>query len=200
MAGRFWGSVVVLAMLATPAAVMAADQVRARIDAAGAAYNKGDLSQAASDLGAALAAVQERLGHKLIEFLPLAPSGWGVEPPEVMGLGSVGGGLAVTRAYVGRDASLNVSIILDSPAVEAAAALIANPAATAAQPNVTRLKVGAEEALMRWDSTIRSGEITIVLGGRVLLEVAGDNLANSGLLVDTVKGWNLAGIRRLTGL
>lgn len=200
MAGRLWGSVIAMLVLPVSLAAAAPDQVRARIDAAGAAYGKGDLSQAANDLGAALAAVQERLGHKLIEFLPLAPSGWGVEPPEVMGLGTVGGGLAVTRAYVGRDASLNVSIILDSPAVEAAAALIANPAATAAQPNVTRMKVGADEALMRWDSTIRSGEITIVLGSRVLLEVAGDNLPGSGLLIETVKGWNLAGIRRITGL
>lgn len=198
MIGRFWGSVLVLALMAAPAS--AADQVRTRIDSAGSAYSKGDLSRAAQDLGAALAAVQERLGHKLIEYLPLAPAGWGIEPPEVMGLGSVGGGLAVTRAYVGRDASLNVSIILDSPAVEAAAALIANPAATAAQPNVTRLKVGSEEALMRWDGTIRSGEITIVLGNRVLLEVAGDNLTESKILIETVNGWNLPAIRRTTGL
>jgi hypothetical protein len=84
--------------------------------------------------------------------------------------------------------------------VAAAAALFANQAATAAQPNLKRIKVGAEDALLRWDAANHTGEVTMVLGNRVLLQIEGDNLAQGDALVDAAKGWNVAGIRKLVGV
>lgn len=178
----------------------AAEDVPAHMDAARAAYQKGDLPRAARELDAALRQLHERLGHSLADTLPPPPNGWQADAPEVQGLGQVGGGLSVTRAYGRNEASLNASLILDSPAVEAAAALLANPAATAAQPNMKRVKVGAEDALMRYDTSTKSGEITVVLGTRVLLEIEGENLASGDALMEVAKGWNIAKIRALAGV
>lgn len=186
--------------LALAGSVAAADDVPARLDAARTAYQKGDLPRAARELDGVLRQLHERLGRALAEALPQPLPGWQGEPAEIQGLGMVGGGLSVTRAYERSDSTLNASLILDSPAVEAAAALLANPAATAAQPNMKRIKVGADDALMRYDGSTKSGEITLVLGSRVLLEIQGDNLANSDVLVEAAKGWNLAKIRSLTGI
>jgi hypothetical protein len=188
----------VTALLLCPVA-MAADIVPAQLDAARAAYQKNDLPRTAKALEAALADIHDRLGKALAETMPPPASGWQADPPEIQGLGQVGGGLAVTRAYAKGEATLNASLFLDSPAVEPAAALFANPAA-AAQPNMKRVKVGNEDAVMRYDAANKSGEVTVVLGNRVLLSIEGDNIASADALTDAAKGWNFAKIRSLSGL
>lgn len=190
----------VVTVLVMGAPAWAADQVPAQIDAARAAYQKNDLARTAKALEAALGEIHDRLGKALAETMPPAVAGWQADPPEIQGLGQVGGGLAVTRAYAKGEASLNASLFLDSPAVEAAAALLANPAATAAQPNMKRIKVGAEDALLRYDSANKSGEVTMVLGNRILLAIEGDNIAAADTLTEAAKGWNVAKIRALGGL
>ncbi|MBC7950269.1 MAG: hypothetical protein H7Z12_00425 [Rhodospirillaceae bacterium] len=184
--------------MAVPA--FAADNVPAQMDAARAAYQKNDLPRTARALEAALADIHDRLGRSFAETMPPLATGWQADPPEFQGLGQVGGGLSVSRAYAKGETSLNATLFLDSPAVEAAAALLANPAATAAQPNMKRIKVGGEDALLRFDASTKSGEITLVLNNRVLLEIEGENLANADILVETAKGWNVVKIRTLAGL
>lgn len=203
MLARKWAAIAVLCgALAAPALVGSAGAADPgpRIDAARQALQRGDLSRTVKELEAALVEVQARLGKSLADQLPPALAGWQAEPAEVQGLGAVGGGLAVTRAYVRDQSTMNATLIMDSPAVEAAAALLANEAATAAQPNMNRIRVGTESALLRWDGSIRSGEITMVLGSRVLLEIHGDNLKSGDVLVDAAKGWNIPGIRKATGI
>jgi hypothetical protein len=191
-------SFLVAAVLACSAA-SAADNVPGRLDAARQAYQRGDIARTAQEIEAALAELHDRLGKALAEFLPPAPAGWQAETPETQALALVGGGLSVTRAYTRNEATLNAALILDSPAVAAAAALFTNSAATAGQANLKHLKVGNDDALLRWDPANKSGEITMVLGNRVLLQIEGDNLASSDLLVDVAKGWNVPGIRKVAG-
>ncbi|CCG40071.1 hypothetical protein [Magnetospirillum molischianum] len=174
------------------------DTVPARLEAARAAHARGDLARAAVELEAAIVDLHARVGAALAECLPPPPSGWTAEQPETQGLFNAGGGLSVSRAYAREDASFNALLILDSPAVVAAAAQF-HPA-TALPTNVRRLHLGQEEALLRWDSATRSGEITLVLGSRVLLQIEGDGIASGEQLVEVAKGWNLASIRKLVGV
>lgn len=185
-----------LAVSAATAAEPAAD-VAARIEAARAFNQKGDIARAAHELETALIDLQNRLGRGFSDDMPPPPAGWQAEDPEIQGLGAVGGGLSVTRAYTRNDASLNASIILDSPAVEAAGAQFANPVPL---PGVKRIKVNGEDAMLRWDNQARSGEITIVLGGRVLLQIEGDSLPSPDLLPEVAKTFKIAAIRKLAGL
>ncbi|KIL99941.1 hypothetical protein CCC_02730 [Paramagnetospirillum magnetotacticum MS-1] len=171
---------------------LAADTVPVRLDAARAAHAKGDLARAAIELEAAVAELQSRLGKMLGDFLPPPPTGWQAEPVEIQSLSGSGGGLAVTRAYARDDNTLNVSLIIDSPAVAAAAAQLAN----SAQPNTRKVKVGGEDAVLRWDSQGRNGEVLLVPGPRILLQIEGDNLGSADVLSEAAKGWNLAGIKK----
>jgi len=179
----------------TPA--WAIDGVPARIEAAKAAYARGDLARTALELEAAVQDLQARIGRSLGEMFPAIPTGWQAEPPETQGLASAGGGMEVSRAYSRDEATLNASLIIDSPAVASAALQFAANAPM--PPNVRRIKVGPEDALLRWDAANRSGEVTIILGARVLLQLECDNLANSDVLTEAAKGWNLAGIRKAVG-
>lgn len=172
--------------------VSAADSVPARLDTARAAHAKGDLARAATELEAAVAELHVRLGKLLGEFLPPSPAGWQAEAVETQSLSGTGGGLAVTRAYGRDDSTLNISLIIDSPAVSAAVAQLS----AAPQPNSRKVKVGNEEATLYWNPQGRNGEVLMVLGARVLLQVEGDTLANSEILEVAAKGWNLAGIRK----
>jgi len=174
------------------------DTVPARLDAARAAHARGDLARAAAELEAAIADLHARVGAALAECLPPPPSGWTAEPPETQGLFNAGGGLSVSRAYARDDASFNALLILDSPAVAAAAAQFQPSAAL--PTNVRRLHLGQDDVLLRWDSATRSGEITLVLGTRVLLQIEGDGIASGDQLVEVAKGWNLASIRKLVGV
>ncbi|WP_173974498.1 hypothetical protein [Magnetospirillum sp. LM-5] len=179
------------------AGVALADDVPAKLDAARAAYAKGDVARAARELEAVLTGLHQRLGKALAETLPAAMAGWQAEAPEIQGLSQAGGGLSVSRAYAKGDSSLNATLILDSPAVDAAIGLFANPAARA---GTRKVKVGPEDALLRYDSSTHAGEVTLVIGNRVLLEIEGDGITNGETLVDAAKGWNTARIRTLVGL
>jgi hypothetical protein len=174
------------------------DSVPTRLEAARAAHARGDLARAALELEAAIVDLHARVGAALAECLPPPPSGWTAEPPETQGLFSAGGGLSVSRAYARDDSSFNALLILDSPAVAAASAQF-QPAA-ALPTNVRRLHLGQDDALLRWDATTRSGEITLVLGTRVLLQIEGDGIASGEQLVEAARGWNLASIRKLVGV
>ena len=170
----------------------AADMVPARLEAARAAHAKGDLARAAVELEAAVAELHSRLGKSLAEYMPAPLAGWQAEAVETQSLATTGGGIAVTRAYARDDSSLNAALIIDSPAVAAATGQFA----AEPQPNVRKIKLSGEDALLRWDATGRTGEVILVLGGRVLLQIEGDSLANSEVLLDAARGWNLGGIKK----
>ncbi|CAA7619829.1 hypothetical protein [Magnetospirillum sp. SS-4] len=186
------------ALLAASSGVLAADSVPTRIEAGRAAHARGDLARAAAELEAALAELHARLGRLLAEFMPSAPPGWQAEAAETMPLSGSGGGLAVTRAYSMADGSLNASLIIDSPAVAAAAGQFA--AGPSSSPNAKRIRLGNEDALLRWDAANQAGEITIVLGSRAVLQIDGDGLATGELLVEAARGWNVPAIRKILGL
>ena len=114
-------------------------------------------------------------------------------------LDGVGGGLSVARSYGKGEAMLNASLIVDNPAVAAAQSLFQSNSQVAAQPGWSRLKLGTDDALLRFDAGTRSGEIMIVIGTRVLLEIEGTEIGREDILVEAAKGWNLAVVRRLIG-
>ena len=173
--------------------VQAAESVSSRLDAARAAHARGDLARAALELDAALTELHARLGKQLGEFLPPPPTGWQADSAETQSLAGSGGGMAVMRAYGRDDSTINASVTIDSPAVSAAVSQLA----AAPQPNSRQLKVGGEDAVMRWDAQGRNGEVLMVLGTRALLQIQGDNLPAGEVLSDMAKGWNLAGIRKV---
>ena len=181
-------------VLMIPAAGFAADDVPARLDNARAAYQKGDIARAARDTEVALRQMQDRLGKMFAETLPAMGGRWKAEPVETDSLGEVGGGLSVSRAFTRDDSSLNVTLLLDSPEVASA---LAQLAATPGQPNVKKIKAAGEDALLRFDAATGTGEVTMVVAGRAVLEIQGDNINNADALVEAANGWNISKIKTL---
>ncbi|OAN42962.1 hypothetical protein A6A04_09660 [Paramagnetospirillum marisnigri] len=178
--------------------VLAAEPIPARIDAAKAAHARGDLARASAELESVVAELHARMGKALADFLPPPLATWKAEPPEIQALGGAGGGLSVSRAYGRDEASLNATLILDNPVVVGAAPQFAANAPE--QPNTRRIKLGPDDALLRWDAANRSGDLTLLLGGRVLLQIEGESLGTAEQLVEAAKGWNLSGLRKYLGL
>ena len=188
-------SAVFVLLLACPlVSAAAADDVPARLDNARAAYQKGDIARAAREIEAALIQLHDRLGKTFAETLPNLGGLWKAESVETESLGEIGGGLSVSRAFTRGDASLNVSLLLDSPEVASVQAMLTG---NSGQLNVKKVKVGGEDAVLRFDAATGTGEITMVVGGRVVLEVQGDNISNADPLLEAAGGWNVAKIKTL---
>ncbi len=187
------GTRAAVAVLATVIVVLGAGGAWAtdpgsRIETGLQAYRKGDLARAALEIEAALIE-HDRLGKDLAAQMPAAPAGWSAETSEIQGLGAVGGGLSVTRAYTKGDASMNATVLLDNP-VAGAAALAAG----------RKIKVGTEDGVLRWDPVSRSGEVGLAVGDRAVVQIEADGLTSQDVLVDFAKSFNIAALRRAAGL
>jgi hypothetical protein len=180
--------------LAAPAL---ADDLSNQLDAARAAYAKGDSLRTLSAVQAAISLLNARLLDQFAKVMPPAPAGWDAGPPESQLLDTIGGGYSLTRGYTKGESTLNASLIVDNPAVTASTAMFQAAPQVASQPGWSRLKVGTEDALVRFDPTTRAGEILLVIGGRVLLQIEGTEIAAQDVLVETAKGWNVAAIRKM---
>lgn len=190
-------AVVAIMLVLTAAKAVRADDVGNQLDIARTAYGKGDFLHALTNLQAAVSAMNARLVDQFSKALPPSPTGWDSSATDNQSLDGVGGGLSVTRAYNKGEALLNASLIADNPAVAAAQSLFLPGSQVSSQPGWSRIKIGTDDVLLRYDAASRSGEIMMVIGARVLLEIEGTEIAREDILVETAKGWNLGVVRRL---
>ena len=184
---------VLAGMVIISPAVRAADAVVEDLNTAREAYEKGNLALALQRAESGLATLVDRLGKALLPALPAVLPGWTAEPAEILGLGQVGGGLSISRVYTKGNATLNVTLILDNQDADTVEVI------TPDQPNTTTIKVGDTEGLLRFDTTLRSGEAMIALTPRLRLEIQGDDLDNPEPLRAASKGWNIPMIRKIVG-
>lgn len=195
---RVPAAVLISALLVVSPAL--AQPVADSIEAAKQAYGKGELLKAAGSLQAALDAVHESLGKMFLPLMPAAPAGWQSFDAQADTMGIAGGGMTVMKGYEKGEASINASIILDQEAVSGIADILANPAAIASQPGMTKVTLPDGPALMRWDAEDKSGEIMLVIGDSLLLQIVGNGIDKSDILVDMMKKWNVGAIRKQVGM
>lgn len=181
------------------AALASADDVAGQIEAARGAYGKGDQLHALAALQAATAQLNQQLAGLFGKLLPAAPRGWDGSLPEAPSLDAAGGGLEVTEAYSQGDSTLNVSLIIDNPAVASTLVLFQDAARNTPRPGWSRIKLGTEDVLVRFDPQTRAGELMMVIGGRALLQIEGNEIAKDEVLLDFARGWNVGAIRKLIG-
>ncbi|MGF1562244.1 MAG: hypothetical protein ACFB3T_08720 [Geminicoccaceae bacterium] len=193
----------VLAALAVCAALPAfADDVLEQIDLAKSYYEEGDYTGAVTELQFAINAIKGRTNELYVETMPPAPSGWQAQEPEMTGggLGALGGQM-ITRRYVrdGAPGEITAELMVDNPMIQAIAAMAANPAIIASQPNTERVRINRENAILQWHGQ-GAGEVSLVLGGRVLAKLSGEQLEGEDILVDMMRTWDLDRIKDIAGL
>ena len=194
-----WGAG--LLALVAAAGSARADDIADKIDAARQANGRGDTLKTLAALQAAEASLAAKLVEQFARVMPPAPNGWDASAPESEPLDAVGGGLTVTRGYQNNDAVLSATLTVDNPSVANSAALF-QPGPGTAEPGFAwrAVKVGAETAMLRFDSANGEGEIVLVIQSRAALQIEGSNIASEQILTDAAQGWNLALLHKLLGV
>ncbi|WP_159994397.1 hypothetical protein [Roseomonas sp. 18066] len=188
------------ALLLLAALPARADDAVEAIDRARQLYATGDLKGAATELTYALREVDSRRRAQFLAFFPAAPAGWTLEPAEADNAGAalasqmMGGGVMVERRYASAtgEAGIKAQIMADSPMVQGLSVMVTNPMMM--QPGDRRIRIGGENALLRFDAEQKSGEITLVSGGS-LIKLEGEGLANADQLTELLKRFDLGRIR-----
>lgn len=193
-----------LALAPLAAGPLAADEIREQLDLAIELYEEGELAAAITELQFAIGEIQARLGGAYALTFPPAPDGWTAEDAsQESGAAFMGGGTIVNRSYRETDGSgsMEAQLIIDNPMLQGMAAIFSNPAMLAANPNMQRVRLGRDNAVLEFDQAAGRGEVTYVLGGgRAMLKVEGRGLASGDQLVALLKAWDVDGLRAAAGL
>jgi hypothetical protein len=179
-----------------------ADEITDQLDQARQYYDSGDLQQAVTELGFATEAIRGKLAGQLGATFPPAPSGWtAADAEQQAGMPFFGGGTTLSRTYKAAEggATIEATLAVDNPMLQGFAALISNPAMLASQPNAKRVRIGRDNALLTWDAAEKSGDITLMRGGRVLAKLEGHSLGSADILTTMMQGWPLDQVEKLVG-
>lgn len=173
-----------------------------RIDTARQLYQSGKLLQSADELSAAIDAIYEQLGQRYAVTLPGAPQGWTVEPPDPQRLALMGGSPPAARDYrqTNGQGRMNARIVMDSDAARSMAPLFGPQLPQGVPPTVRRIRIGDYDAVVAYDQQQRGGEVSVLLGNRILLQVEGIGVQNAEPMIATMRNWNIAELKRLAGL
>jgi hypothetical protein len=159
-------AVLVAASLALSAPA-AADEFTETVDAALEAYAAGDINAAAEELSYASTLLQTMKGERFAALLPEALDGWTreIDMEANAAVGMFGGGVTATGDYSGPSGNVRVQMMADNPSVMTMAGMYANPQMMSSMGEVVRIN--------RQSFVNQDGELTGVIGGRVLITVNG---------------------------
>ncbi|HET8534055.1 MAG TPA: hypothetical protein VFL74_00735 [Sphingomicrobium sp.] len=193
-----------LSVLVATTAVSAAkaDDVLDQLDGARDLYQKGEFAKAVSELQFVITDIRRKVAAKYIAALPPAPAGWKAGEAESRSGAMIGGGQAITRNYQADDGngSIDLQLMVDNPMTQAMLGLMSNPAMLAADPSARRVRINGENAILKWDASEKSGELSLVLGNRMLIHAEGQNLQSEAVLSDLVKACDFKAIKAAGGL
>ena len=165
---RKTSSIVLAAAALTLSAQVAADEFTDTIDAALEAYAADDVNAAAEELSYASTLLQEIKGERFAALLPEALDGWTreVDMEANAAVGMFGGGVTATGDYNGPSGNVRVQMMADNPSIMTMAGMYANPQMMSSMGEVVRVN--------RQSFVNQDGELTGVIGGRVMITVNGN--------------------------
>jgi hypothetical protein len=197
--------IVAAAVLGLGALSAHADEITDRINDAKTKYEAGDLAGSAQELSIAVTTIQKAQGDKYAATMPAAPSGWKTESPSVETAAMMGGGVVVKRSYTKDENSespgqVQVTLTADNPMTQGLMAAFANPMLLASQPNTKISKVNGQDAIVEWRPDDKAGQVTVVIAGRIVLQIEGSNLESADQMTDILKAWDLAALKKAAGI
>ena len=166
-------------------------------------YHEQEYGAAITELEFAIEDMRKMMSGLIAQTFPDAPDGWTANEATS---GSAGGGAAamfgaggttLERTYQKDDgnAQLTATMMLDSPLIQSMGALFSNPAMIAAQPNMERIRLGREAAVVKWEPERSRAEVTLLLDGRIMMQVKGENIESQDVAVDLMRDWDLSAVR-----
>jgi len=161
-------TLVLAAAVLSLSAQVAADEFTDTVDAALEAYAADDINAAAEELSYASTLLQTMKGERFAALLPEALDGWTreVDMEANAAVGMFGGGVTATGDYTGPSGNVRIQMMADNPSVMTMAGMYANPQMMSSMGEVVRVN--------RQSFVDQDGELTGVVGGRVLITVGGN--------------------------
>lgn len=199
-------SVLLIAMMlaAAVSGPVLADPVVEQINQGLELYQEEEYGAAITELEFAINDMRKLISQGIAATFPDAPDGWSAMPVDASSENSgaaalFGGsmGRILERQYTQDDGngSLTATLTMDNPMIQGMAALFNNPAMLAAQPNVERLRVGREIGMLKWEPDNARAEATLMLDGRIMIQVVGENLESPEIAAELLKAWDIKAVR-----
>lgn len=191
------------AVLTLPVTASAlADEVVEQIELGLELYQEAEYGAAITELEFAINDIRERMSGRIAETFPEAPEGWSAGTVEsgVSGGAAMfggGGGSMLEREYRQESGNgrLTAKLMIDNPMVQAMSAMFSNPAIIAAQPNMERIRIGRDSAMLKWEAERGNAEVSFLMDGRILMQVNGQGLESQEPAVELLKAWDLDAVR-----
>ncbi|MHC1727793.1 MAG: hypothetical protein AB9866_17615 [Syntrophobacteraceae bacterium] len=160
-----------------------ADDVTDSINEALKQYNSGEFADAVQSLDYASQLIRQKKGGQLEAFLPKPISGWKAEDAKSQAIGSAmfGGGITAERSYVKGNSRVNVKIITDSPMMQVMSMMFSNPMMATSDGGKLE-KISGEKAIVKYSNDNKDGNINMVIAGRFLITVEGNDVARQDLI------------------
>ncbi|WP_299310341.1 hypothetical protein [uncultured Halomonas sp.] len=180
-----------------------ADDVTEQIELGLELYQEQEYGAAITELEFAINDIRKLMSGRIADTFPEPPEGWSAG--EVASSGGGGGaaamfgagGTTLEREYRQDEGSgrLKAQLMIDNPMIQAMSALFNNPAMVAAQPNMERIRIGRESALLKWEPERGNAEVSFLMDGRILMQVNGQGLETSDPAVALLRAWDLDAVR-----
>ncbi|MEQ5801909.1 hypothetical protein [Halomonas sp. H10-9-1] len=179
-----------------------ADEVTEQIELGLELYQEREYGAAITELEFAIGDIRKLISERIGETFPEPPEGWSAAEIASSGGGGAaamfgGGGSMLEREYrqEGGEGRLTAKLMIDNPMIQAMSAMFNNPALIAAQSNMERIRIGRDSALLKWEPERGSAEVSFLMDGRILVQVAGQGLESSDPAVELLKAWDLDAVR-----
>lgn len=156
-------------IIATATLPARADDILDAIDQSRKAYQAGDLTTAKQSLDLASQLIAQKNAEGFATLLPEPLSGWKAEKAQTSAVGAAvfGGVSAANRSYTNdKGDTVDISISGDSALLMQFAPMLSNPAMAGALGKLVR--IGDQRGVQNQD-----GDIMMVVGGKVLINVQG---------------------------
>ncbi len=159
------------------------DDVLATIEQAVKQYKAGDLAGAASNVDYAAQLIRQKKSEKMKSLLPKPLAGWqaGEANAQAMGTAVFGGGVTVSRKYTRGPATVEVEIVSDSPVLQSVMMMLNNPMFAGAGGG-TLETIKGRRAIVKYNKGNHSGDVNIVVAGRFMVTVKGQNVQRQDLV------------------
>lgn len=181
-----------------------ADPVEEQIKQGLELYQAEELGAAITELEFAINDIRKVMSGKLSDTFPPPPEGWTAgeasSSSEAAGAAALFGGAMgamLERSYTQKDGdgTLTATLMIDNPMIQGMAALFNNPMLMAAQPNTQRLRIGRETGMLKWEPDSKGAEASLLLDGRIMMQVEGENLDSPDVASDLLKAWDIDAVR-----
>jgi len=159
--------------------------------AAFADYKKGDTEAVTAKLRELLKLLEEDSAEKVGELLPETIEFWKGGTLKRDDIGALGGGVSISRSYTASNREVTVKVVKDSPLAKQIIPLLGNDDLVRLSGRKTH-RIGGQTAVMDGEKKLQ-----MVVDGRILVEVAGNEHATEKDLLLITKALDLKALEKM---